>query len=74
MGENLFRSAQTARRRVCGPHQIGEQVEWLEWVDGSRFLRGFGQGPLARPGPGDPIAEDPSFDAAACRDDSVRPT
>ena len=63
---------------VCGPAiPLGEQIEWLEWVDRSRFLyvtyqpRRLYLGSLE----GSPslIAEDPlSFDASAstCSDDS----
>jgi len=63
---------------VCGPAiPLGEQVEWLEWVDRNGFLfvtyqpRRLYFGSLD--GTVTPIAEDPqSFDAAAatCRDDS----
>jgi len=63
---------------VCGPAiHLGEQIEWLEWVDRVRFLyvtyepRRLFLGSLD--GPANLIADDPpSFDAAAgtCTDDS----
>jgi len=77
---NLFPVCPNAAQdvEVCGPPiHLGEQIEWLEWVDGSRFLsvsyqpRRLYFGSLD--GSATPIAEDPqSFDAAAttCRDDS----
>ena len=77
---NLFPLCPNAAQdvEVCGPPiHLGEQIEWLEWVDRSRFLfvtyqpRRLYLGSLD--GSQTPIAEDPqSFDAGAatCRDDS----
>ena len=77
---NLFPVCPNAAQdvEVCGPAiPLGEQVEWLEWVDRSRFLFVTYQPRLlylgSLDGSATPIAEDPqSFDAAAatCRDDS----
>jgi len=77
---NLFPVCPNAAQdvEVCGPPiHLGEQIEWLEWVDGSRFLfvtyqpRRLYFGSLD--GSVTPVAEDPQgFDAAAatCRNDS----
>ena len=78
--ENLFPLCPNAAQaiEVCGPAiDLGEQIEWLEWVDRGRFLyvtyqpRRLYLGSLE----GSPslIAEDPlSFDASAatCSDDA----
>jgi len=76
---NLFPVCPNAAQDVefCGPPiHLREQIEWLEWVYGSRFLsvsyqpRRLYFGSLD--GSVTPIAEDPqSFDAAAttCQDD-----
>jgi hypothetical protein len=78
--ENLFSLCPNAVQaiEICGPAiHLGQQIEWLEWVDRRRFLyvtyqpRRLYLGSLE--GSATMIAEDPaSFDAvaAACTDDS----
>ncbi len=78
--ENLLPLCPNAAQSVelCGPAiPLGEQIEWMEWLDRSRFLyvtyqpRRLYLGSLE--GPATMIAEDPpSFDAVAstCVDDS----